>query len=81
MALLQRADTWDTGITTISVVARCHAELVDRRKVAMRPGPMLQIDDVVTAVDVKKASTTEVAESVVVELILDINPSKLQDDV
>jgi hypothetical protein len=38
---------------------------------------MLQIDDLVTAVDVKKASTAEVTESVVVELILDINPSKL----
>jgi hypothetical protein len=40
---------------------------------------MLQIDDLVTAVDVKKASAAEVAESV--ELILDINRSKLQGDV
>jgi hypothetical protein len=42
---------------------------------------MLQIDDLVTAVDVKKAFPAEVAESVVFELILDINPNKLQDDV
>jgi hypothetical protein len=42
---------------------------------------MLQIDDLVTAVDVKKASAAEVAESVVVKLILDINRSKLQGDV
>jgi hypothetical protein len=42
---------------------------------------MLQIDDLVTTVDVKKAAAAEVAESVVVELILDINPSKLQGDV
>jgi hypothetical protein len=31
--------------------------------------------------DLEKASTAEVAESVVVELILDINPSELQGDV
>jgi hypothetical protein len=36
-----------------------------------------EIDDA----DLKKASVTEVAESVVIELILDINPSELQDDV
>jgi hypothetical protein len=47
----------------------------------MRPGPTLQIDDLVTAVDVKNASAAEVTESVVVELILDINPSKLQGNV
>jgi hypothetical protein len=31
--------------------------------------------------DLEKASAAEVAESVVVELIFDINPSKLQGDV
>jgi hypothetical protein len=31
--------------------------------------------------DLEKASTAEVTESIVVELILDINPSELQDDV
>jgi hypothetical protein len=42
---------------------------------------MLQIDDLVTVVDVKKASAAELVESVVIELILDINPNKLQGDV
>jgi hypothetical protein len=42
---------------------------------------MLQIDDLVTTVDVKKASAAKVVESIMVELILDINPSKLQGDV
>jgi hypothetical protein len=42
---------------------------------------MLQIDDLVTVVNVEKAFAAEVVESVVVELVLDINPSQLQGDV
>jgi hypothetical protein len=42
---------------------------------------MLQIVDLVTAVDLENASAAEVVESVFTELILDINPNELQGNV
>jgi hypothetical protein len=42
---------------------------------------MLQIADLVTAVDLENASAAQVAESVFAELTLDINPNKLQGNV
>jgi hypothetical protein len=41
----------------------------------------VEVADPVTTVGLEKTSAAEVAESVVIELILDINPSKLQSDV
>jgi hypothetical protein len=38
---------------------------------------MLQIADLVTAIDLENAFTAKVTESVFAELILDINPSEL----
>jgi hypothetical protein len=47
--------------------------LADRRKAATRPRAMQLIADLITAVDLKKASAAE--------LTLDITPSELQDNV
>jgi hypothetical protein len=41
----------------------------------------VEVADPVTTVGLKKTFAAEVTESVVVELILDINPSKLQGGV
>jgi hypothetical protein len=41
----------------------------------------VEVADPETTVGLEKASAAEVAEFVIIELILDINPSKLQGDV
>jgi hypothetical protein len=42
---------------------------------------MLQVADLVTAVNLENACAAEIVESVFAELILDINPSELQGNV
>jgi hypothetical protein len=81
-----RRESRRDAVLTIELWLSCTAGLTTKTMLlCTTPNTAVDVDvevaDPVTTVGLEKTSAAEVAEFVVVELILDINPSKLQSDV